>query len=198
MVLVLDTLQVAHGRRTCKILKVNANRQKAIRGSRTFFPKSIGRLREFSFSATKERLDRPAGMQTDPALTRESLLSCDDIRAYTDTRLVIVTGRMVHEVSRLLDLTGVEFWGCHGLECFTANGAYEIFDIDALQMQSIQKTGELLVSEGLGDLVEYKPGGVAIHWEDRESISGHVMRKVLRVWSALATSRRGLRLMPFD
>ena len=38
------------------------------------------------------------------------------IHRETDTRLVIVTGRRASDIPRFLKFTGIEVWGCHGLE----------------------------------------------------------------------------------
>jgi trehalose 6-phosphate phosphatase len=55
----------------------------------------------------------------------------------------------------------------------------------------------LLRREGLSDLMEIKPGGIAVHWRGREIHANHVARRIEQVWSELH-SRRGLELLKFN
>lgn len=121
----------------------------------------------------------------------------DRIRKHTNTRMVIVTGRRAYDAARLLGLKHVEVWGCHGLERLHANGTYEMPGIDERLLETISEADELLISEGLLDLLEHKPAGTAIHWRGREAISAEVKRKVQNVWLRLP-NKDGLRLEAFD
>ncbi len=121
----------------------------------------------------------------------------DRIRTYSDTRLVVVTGRRAYDAARLLGLKHVEVWGCHGLERLHANGTYEMPGIDERLLETIADADELLISEGLSELLEHKPAGTAIHWRGREAISAEVKQKVQNVWLRLP-NKEGLHLQAFD
>ena len=122
----------------------------------------------------------------------------DRIRTTTNTHLVVITGRRATEVSRLLGLKKIEVWGCHGLSRLHSNGMHEIHPVDERTISRISEANELLRSEGLFDLLELKPAGVAIHWRAVESaMAKQVARKVRDVWSMLP-SREGLELLKFD
>jgi len=56
------------------------------------------------------------------------------IQRETDTRLVIVTGRGASDIPRLLGLSDVEIWGCHGLERLRPDGSNEIARVDPRQV----------------------------------------------------------------
>ncbi len=119
------------------------------------------------------------------------------IRNTTNTRLVIVTGRRAYDAARLLDLKHVEVWGCHGLERLHADGTYEMPNIPSPALRTIWEADDLLVSQGLADLMERKPAGTAIHWRGREAVAGEARQKVLKAWSMLG-QKDGLCLADFD
>lgn len=138
--------------------------------------------------------------------------SCDPVQAFpypeisealhriqheTDTRLVVVTGRRACDVPRLLNLTGIEVWGCHGLERLKADGSNEIAKIDPRILATIETVNKLIACEGLSSFAERKIASVAIHWRGREAISEHVVRKMHRIWS-MVPDRNDLRFAPFD
>jgi trehalose 6-phosphate phosphatase len=121
----------------------------------------------------------------------------DRIRKHTGTRLVIVTGRRACDAARLLGIDRVEVWGCHGLERLHPNGKYEMPGVDDRLVKTIAEADRLLTVEGLADLLEHKPAGIAIHWRGREAVSDEVRNKVQSVWESLR-NKVGLRLEPFD
>lgn len=119
------------------------------------------------------------------------------IRCETDTRLTIVTGRPAKDIPRLLGLTGIEIWGCHGLERLRADGSNEIARIDPLLLAAIETASKLIASEGLANLAERKTASIAIHWRGREDLSEHIVRRMRRIWSMIP-DRSDLRFAPFD
>ena len=120
------------------------------------------------------------------------------IRNFTDTRVVLVTGRRALDAAQLLGLKHVEVWGCHGLERLHVDGTYEMPRLAATTVQTISLAHELLASEGLHHLIEYKPAGIAIHWRGLEpETASTVKRTVEAVWSRLPDTR-GLCLLKFD
>ena len=119
------------------------------------------------------------------------------MRRETDTRLIVVTGRRAADAARLLGVEGLEIWGSHGLERLRPDGSYEMAKIDPRTIGLIADADELLASEGLAGMAEYKPAGIAIHWRGREALADETKQKVMRIWSMLK-SRDGLLLAPFD
>ena len=121
----------------------------------------------------------------------------DRIRSFTNTRLMVVTGRRAPEVAKLLGLKKIEIWGCHGLSRLLADGTYELPKLDENAVGKIAEANELLRQCGLFDLLEFKPAATAIHWRGKESEANQVARKVEKVWSKLH-GRQGLELLKFD
>lgn len=119
------------------------------------------------------------------------------IQRDTDTRLVIVTGRRASEIPRLLGITGVEVWGCNGLERLGADGSIEIARIDASLLAAIDTASKLIACEGLSHLAERKIGSIAIQWRGGDDVSEHVSRRMRRVWSMIP-DRSELRFAPFE
>lgn len=114
----------------------------------------------------------------------------------TETRLVIATGRPAKEAALFLDGQSIEIWGSHGLERLYPDGSYELAKLDLRVVKRLSEVNHLLVNEGLGSLLELKPGGIAVHWRGLES-TDQLRDQVQKVWSSLS-SREGLRLMQFD
>ena len=115
----------------------------------------------------------------------------------TDTRLVIVSGRPVAGVMRLLDIPGVEIWGCHGLERLTADGKLDRPELPAEGMQALTEVTERLMKEGLEPFAERKFASIAIHWRGKESMARGLRRRVQRCWQAVPHPS-GLRMVEFD
>ncbi len=119
------------------------------------------------------------------------------IQRETDTHLAIVTGRRASDIPRLLKLSGVEIWGCQGLERFRADGSNEFARVDARVLAAIETASKLIESEGLSGFAERKTASIAIHWRGRETIAEHVMRRMRRIWSMIP-DRDDLRFAPFE
>ena len=125
------------------------------------------------------------------------LTALNRIRCETNTRIVIVTGRPAAAIPKLLGLTGIEIWGCHGLERLTAEGACEVTRIDLGVLAALETAYHLIVSQGLSTYAERKIASIAVHWRGRDTLAEHIKRRMLRVWSMIP-DRAGLRLTPFD
>lgn len=115
------------------------------------------------------------------------------------TSIIVITGRPIHEVQSLLHpLSGIEIWGAHGLDHLLANGARQQVMVNSGLAASLQQAEEWLISNGMADLTEVKPGGVAVHWrglpEDRIEA---ILSKTLVGWTSLLT-HQGLKLLQFE
>ncbi|MGH9500122.1 MAG: trehalose-phosphatase [Terriglobales bacterium] len=119
------------------------------------------------------------------------------IRASSNTRVVIVTGRRAPDIATLLGLKNIEVWGCHGLSRLHPDGRYEPPNLDEKTVGIISEANKRLIEEGLFDLLELKPGAIAIHWRGTEEAANKVGRRVEKVWLRL-DDRKGLELLKFD
>jgi trehalose-phosphatase len=79
------------------------------------------------------------------------------------TRLIVVTGRAAREVPPLLGLTP-ETWGSYGIERLHPNGHHEDVEVGEEAFQVLERAETCLEREGLGELIEVKLAGVAVHW----------------------------------
>lgn len=119
------------------------------------------------------------------------------LRQQTDTRLVIVSGRPVAGVQRLLDIRGIEIWGCHGLERLTADGRLDRFPVPPESLQALEDATAALLSDGLAPFAERKFASIAIHWRGKEDLAEDLTRRVMGAWSAMQ-DRDGIRQVRFD
>jgi len=93
-----------------------------------------------------------------PALLRQIMTSCG-------TRLIMVSGRAAHEVSPLLGLDPApEIWGTHGVERIHTDGHYEEIHVKDEALLVLAQAEDLLELAGLGERIEVKLAGVAVHW----------------------------------
>ncbi len=113
-----------------------------------------------------------------------------DIMETGRTRLVVITGRRAQEVIPLLKLSPApEVWGTHGLERLYTDGTYEPPEIDPYSSDALDAARVWAERFDLGDLVEKKPGSVAVHWRDlAEEKAAAIRNKVLMGWMSIADS----------
>lgn len=88
----------------------------------------------------------------------------EDILHQGRSRVVIVTGRPVAEIRALLPQLKIEVYGSHGLECLSPQDSYHQAAIAPEIAASLSSAESWFIAAGLGDHLEAKPGGVAIHW----------------------------------
>lgn len=120
-----------------------------------------------------------------------------EIHISDNTRVVIITGRPAHDLLPLLDMDGLEIWGCHGLERLRPDGTHEVAAVGIETLEQISKANELLMQHGLSRFLEFKRAATAIHWRGMETAAKEVAQSVEKVWSELA-SHEGLEMLPFD
>lgn len=81
------------------------------------------------------------------------------------TRIVIVSGRVAADVLRLLDVSPpFEVWGSHGFERVMPTGESHVGRSVPAFHDALSRAHEAFVYEGIGDRVESKPSGIAVHW----------------------------------
>ncbi len=82
-----------------------------------------------------------------------------------DIRLVIISGRRIHDLKRLLNLDPLpELWGSHGLERRRKDGAYEVASMDEDALTALVNADKWIEKKGLTGQCEKKPGCLAVHW----------------------------------
>lgn len=88
-----------------------------------------------------------------------------EIMQQPDQRLVIISGRSITSLKNLLNLQPLpELWGSHGFERLTIEGGYYCRGVDIRQQPGMQQVNRLIEDHCSNELIEYKPGAVAIHW----------------------------------
>ena len=89
----------------------------------------------------------------------------DEIITSGSTRIVIISGRSIHEIHPLLSLEGkVEMWGTHGREHQMPDGSYHLADTTVEQKKGIGFCIAKVMAIEPQVRVEPKPGAVAFHW----------------------------------
>jgi len=122
-----------------------------------------------------------------------------DIMDTGRTRVVIISGRRAQELGPLLRLSPPpEVWGTHGLERLRSDGTYEVANIDYTTLESLDEADRWVDSLKLHNLLEHKPGSLALHWRglpQQEAIN--IRSEVLRGWVPIS-ERACLTLQRFD
>lgn len=115
------------------------------------------------------------------------------------TQLVIIAGRRAHEVLPLLNLSHVpEIWGTHGFERLHRDGMYERPEIDSYTRDALATADAWVQRPKFHDLVEHKPGSLAVHWRNfSDEKAREVRNRVLLGWMPIA-ERACLSLEQFD
>ncbi|MBI2683390.1 MAG: hypothetical protein HYX26_09295 [Acidobacteriales bacterium] len=104
----------------------------------------------------------------------------------TSTRLILLSGRRAAEVVSLLGLRfPVEVWGCHGMERLGADGRYSLSSVPAGAARVMLTTFEKIVSLGLQDRVQLKPGALSIDWRGLDAREEESLKQIaLDGWRA--------------
>ncbi len=98
-----------------------------------------------------------------PYPTVPELLDC--IMSTCRTRVVLISGRAAREIPPLLGLNPhPEIWGTYGIERLQPNGRYVVAHVSDDAQRALAEADTWLQNEGLSDLVEVKPGALAVHW----------------------------------
>jgi trehalose-phosphatase len=89
----------------------------------------------------------------------------DEISERCETRVVIVTGRPVKDITILLQTkVQPEIWGCHGMERLLPGGQYSCVRLSPECNSILSEAAWRLRDLGLGAQIEEKSGCVAVHW----------------------------------
>jgi trehalose-phosphatase len=115
------------------------------------------------------------------------------------TRVIVVSGRAAREVPPLLGLSPApEIWGTHGIERIDSEGRYAEVDVSESALDVLAEAESRLEQEGLGERIEVKLAGVAIHWRGLAPTEVFKIRiKCYRILEPLA-ARQELVLADFE
>lgn len=121
------------------------------------------------------------------------------LRRETLARVVIVSGRPVSDVVRLLPVAPPpEIWGCHGWERRGEDGALVTGKLTRQQRAGLDAGRRWLEEAGLVESMEPKPASLAVHWRGVAAAGQRALEQQIRgAWEPLAQSA-DLELHPFD
>ena len=89
----------------------------------------------------------------------------DQLRLVPGVRVIVVSGRPVSDVSRLLGLLPTpEVWGCHGWERRSEDGQRSTGELPERVRHVLERLELELGNRGLGSFIERKPASIALHW----------------------------------
>lgn len=89
----------------------------------------------------------------------------DSIMCTCRTRVLLISGRPAREIPPLLGLhPHPEIWGSYGIERLRPDGRYSAAPVSAAAQHALAEAEAWLQQEGLAELIELKPGAVAVHW----------------------------------
>ncbi len=120
------------------------------------------------------------------------------------TELAFVSGRPSGELVQLLPLaSGLEIWGMHGREHRAVDGTRKVAELTAGQVTVLDQVQAGLEGAGWADLLERKPGSLALHWRTLEGESApartleHARAAAEKAFSAYA-GQDAFAVLPFD
>jgi len=115
------------------------------------------------------------------------------------TQVVVITGRRAQDVIPLLGLVPhPEIWGVYGLQRLKSDGTCEMPRLEENVVQALAAAAEWVNELEFGNVLELKPGSVAVHWRGlEESLATRIRGNVLLGWLPIA-DRALMTLQEFD
>ncbi len=121
------------------------------------------------------------------------------IASLPNNRLVLISGRPVHELPLLLPVASrIEVWGSHGRERKTPDGSYFLYQLSIAQESALASMKTELQQAGYSQSLEWKPTSLAVHWRSLAPVvQRHLADLAANAFKRYAT---GLNLepMPFQ
>lgn len=123
----------------------------------------------------------------------------DKLVAAGHTRLVIVSGRAVHDVWHLIHLSApVEIWGSHGAERLLPDDTYLGPQLTERNAGGLARAAHWVEHNGLAVHCERKPASLAFHWRGEAAQHAQDLREaVTAAWQPIALEAE-LSLQGFD
>ncbi len=122
----------------------------------------------------------------------------DAIMSTCRTRVALISGRAAREIPPLLGIRPhPEIWGTYGFERLGSDGAYSVLPMKPEEQLALEQAAFGLEAEGVQELMEPKPGALAVHWRGlRAAHAEEVRASAYRVLAPFAG--RDLWLAEFD
>ncbi len=145
----------------------------------TLAPFRMERDRAYPYPGVKETLER--------------------IQTSGKTRLIIVSGRIIKDITSLLGLEQLpEIWGGHGFERLLPDSTLQRKNISASCSDKLQKAFLWAKDNGYETNCEQKGSSLAFHWRGlKEETKKELEKKVGAAWEPLTESQE-LEIQPFD
>lgn len=121
------------------------------------------------------------------------------ILAAGHTRLVIISGRSVHDVWRLANLAApLEIWGSHGAERLLPDDTYAGPELSERAAGGLARAAGWAEQNDFVARCERKPASLAFHWRgDEPEVAQDLRARAMEAWLPL-TAEAGLTLHEFD
>lgn len=115
------------------------------------------------------------------------------------TRLVIISGRSVHDVWRLANLAApIEIWGSHGAERLLPDDTYAGPQLSEQAAGGLARAAGWAERNGFVARCERKPASLAFHWRgEAPRVAQDLRARAMEAWLPL-TAEAGLALHEFD
>jgi trehalose 6-phosphate phosphatase len=123
----------------------------------------------------------------------------EKIQQTGNTRIIMITGRPIHEVQDLLTpLSGIEIWGAHGMEHLLPDGTRRQVPIVPELTAILQQAQQILKQSSPEEQMEIKPGGVVLHWRGLPADTVRTLHaQTLKDWAPLA-QHPDIKLLDFE
>ena len=117
----------------------------------------------------------------------------------TSARVVIVSGRPVADIRRLLDLEdAIEIWGCHGWERWTEAGELQTGELPEESARFFSQLRSWCNEQGFAERLEIKPASLALHWRGLPEKSRQKLEARAREITEKLDGCSTLDIHPFD
>lgn len=122
----------------------------------------------------------------------------DRILALGTTRLIVISGRTARELPGLLGMANMpEIWGAHVLERIGMDGSHTVHRLTPNEEGLLHAAHAQLQASGLGEHMESKPGGLAVHWRGLETAKAKAVSSAAKDVFEDFAHHESLRMLPF-
>jgi len=139
----------------------------------------------------------PFRVERDEAVPYDGVCDLLDGIAAAGSRLVIVSGREIEDVRKLLNVHNIEVWGSHGLKRRISDGTVKKYPLSGETVEQLDSASDWILSNFPAERCEIKYGCVAFHWRGMDrSMMEITQRQIVQMWLKLVTQE--LKLHDFD
>lgn len=114
------------------------------------------------------------------------------------SHVAIVSGRPAQDVIRLLGSDAFEVWGSHAFEHLVPGEDREVQMMEADTAEVLMSLISALEVAGIGEHIEQKPCGIAVHWRGESPTRQAQIDEILLAHWATMRMRGGLLMRVFD